>query len=131
MPQHEHQWNTIRAEQPDFLMLLGDNVYSDAPKMPEMQHYCYYRRQSRPEFRELVARTPTYTIWDDHDFGTNDCSGGPELFVPAWKLPVYRVFVTTGSIRIMEAEKTNLAATMISIWAMSISSCWMDVIIGI
>ena len=92
VPQHEHMWNTIRAESPDVLMLLGDNVYSDAPELPEMQHYCYYRRQSRPEFQRLVAQTPTYTIWDDHDFGTNDCSGGPETFQPAWKLPVYRVF---------------------------------------
>lgn len=92
VPQHEHMWNTIADESPDMLMLLGDNVYSDAPKMPEMQHYCYYRRQSRPEFQQLVAKTPTYTIWDDHDFGTNDCSGGPEINTPAWKLPVYKVY---------------------------------------
>lgn len=92
VPQHEYMWNTIRSEKPNVLMLLGDNVYSDAPEMPEMQHYCYYRRQSRPEFQRLVANTPTYAIWDDHDFGTNDCSGGPAILKPNWKLPVYRVF---------------------------------------
>ena len=92
VPQHEYMWNTIRAENPDVLFLLGDNVYSDAPKMPEMQNYCYYRRQSRPEFKQLISNTPTYTIWDDHDFGTNDCSGGPAINEPAWKLPVYRVY---------------------------------------
>ena len=92
VPQHEHMWNTIRAEKPDVLMLLGDNVYSDAPEMPEMQHYCYYRRQSRPEYQKLISTTPTFTIWDDHDFGVNDCSGGPAINEPAWKLPVYRVF---------------------------------------
>ena len=92
VPQHEYMWDTIRAEKPDVLFLLGDNVYSDAPKMPEMQHYCYYRRQSRPEFKQLIGNTPTYTIWDDHDFGTNDCSGGPAINEPKWKLPVYRVF---------------------------------------
>ena len=92
VPQHEHMWSTIRAENPDVLMLLGDNVYSDAPEMPEMQHYCYYRRQSRPEYKRLVSTTPTYSIWDDHDFGTNDCSGGPAINEPYWKLPVYKVF---------------------------------------
>lgn len=92
VPQHEYMWNTIRAEEPDVLLLLGDNVYSDAPKIPEMQHYCYYRRQSRPEYRRLIASSSVFSIWDDHDFGTNDCSGGPERFQPFWKLPVYKVF---------------------------------------
>jgi len=62
VPQHERMWNTIRAKKPDVLLLLGDNVYIDDPKTPAMQHYCYYRRQSRPEFRRLVATTPVYTI---------------------------------------------------------------------
>jgi len=92
VPQHERMWNTIRDKQPDVLFLLGDNVYIDDPKTPAMQHYCYYRRQSRPEFRRLVAHTPVYSIWDDHDFATNDSSGGPAIDKPAWKLPVYRVY---------------------------------------
>jgi alkaline phosphatase D len=74
VPPNERAWNVIRNQQPDLLLLLGDNVYSDDPKTPEMQHYCYYRRQSRPEFRQLVQSTPVYSIWDDHDFGTNDCA---------------------------------------------------------
>ena len=91
-PQHERMWNTIGDSQPDILLLLGDNIYSDAPESPEMQHFCYYRRQSRPEFRKLVASTPVYTIWDDHDFGVNDCSYGPDINIPAWKKPVWNVF---------------------------------------
>ena len=92
VPPNERMWDTIRAEEPDMLLLLGDNVYSDDPTTPAMQHYCYYRRQSRPEFSRLVASTPVYSIWDDHDFGTNDCSGGPDTFKPDWKLPVWNVF---------------------------------------
>jgi len=92
VPQHEYAWNTIAEQRPDILMLLGDNTYSDAPEMPEMQHYCYYRRQSRPEFRSLVSQVPVYTIWDDHDFGTNDCQGGPLVEEPYWKIPVWNVF---------------------------------------
>ncbi|MBT4694386.1 MAG: alkaline phosphatase [Planctomycetaceae bacterium] len=92
VPANEYAWNTIGQQRPDVLMLLGDNVYSDAPEMPEMQHYCYYRRQSRPEFRSLVSQVPVYTIWDDHDFGTNDCQGGPLVEEPYWKVPVWNVF---------------------------------------
>ncbi len=92
VPPNERVWTTISKQNPDALLLLGDNVYIDDPKSPEMQHYCYYRRQSRPEFRALVATTPVFSIWDDHDFGTNDCSGGPEINDPAWKQPVYNVF---------------------------------------
>ena len=92
VPKNERMWNTIRSFHPDLLLLLGDNVYIDHPQSPAMQRYCYYRRQSRPEFRRLIAQTPVYAIWDDHDFGTNDCTGGPDIDKPAWKLPVWKVF---------------------------------------
>ena len=92
VPHNERMWNTIRGKRPDVMLLLGDNVYIDDPKTPAMQHYCYYRRQSRPEFRRLVAETPVFSIWDDHDFATNDSSGGPQIEKPAWKRPVYNVY---------------------------------------
>jgi len=92
VPPNERVWDTVRGENPDLLLLLGDNVYIDDPQTPAMQHYCYYRRQSRPEFSRLVATTAVYSIWDDHDFGTNDCSGGPQIDKPAWKRPVWNVF---------------------------------------
>ncbi len=92
VPQHEHIWRTIDSFKPRLMLLLGDNIYSDNPQSPHMQRYSYYRRQSRPEFRDLMARTPVYSIWDDHDFGTNDCWGGPEIDVPKWKRPVWNLF---------------------------------------
>jgi alkaline phosphatase D len=92
VPDHERVWSTIVRTQPDLLLLLGDNTYSDKPTSPHMQRYCYYRRQSQPEFAELVDSTPVYSIWDDHDFGTNDCWGGPEIDDPVWKRPVWQVF---------------------------------------
>ena len=92
VPPHEHMWNTIRAHKPDAFLALGDNVYIDTPTWPEVQRYCYYRRQSRPEWRALVAGTPFYAIYDDHDFGENDCWCGAEIDDPMWKRPVWRVF---------------------------------------
>jgi len=91
-PQHERMWNTIILNSPTAFLLLGDNVYIDNPTRPAVQKYCYYRRQSRPEFREFSSSTPIYAIWDDHDFTTNDNWGGPEINKPEWKIPVWRLF---------------------------------------
>jgi len=85
-------WNTIAAHNLPAFLFLGDNVYIDNPTRPAVQKYCYYRRQSRPEFRNFVAFTAIYAIWDDHDFTTNDGWGGPKINEPAWKFPVWRLF---------------------------------------
>jgi len=91
-PQHERMWRTIISHNPMAFLLLGDNVYIDNPTRPAVQKYCYYRRQSRSEFREFSSSTPIYAIWDDHDFTTNDGWGGPEIDKPEWKIPVWRLF---------------------------------------
>ncbi len=90
--EHERMWDTIRERGPDALLLLGDNVYIDDPESPEMNRYCYYQRQSRPEFRRLVASTPVYAIWDDHDFACDDSWGGPDPELPYWKPMVWDIF---------------------------------------
>ena len=92
VPPNERVWDTICKHRPTAFLFLGDNVYIDAPQSPDMQRYCYYRRQSRPEYHRLIASTAIYAIWDDHDFGLNDCSGGPQINEPEWKIPVWRVF---------------------------------------
>ena len=91
-PWHEHMWATIAKRSPLAMLMLGDNVYIDCPKVPAAQQYCYNRRYSRPEYRALVARTAMYAIYDDHDFGTNDCIPGAEIDSPAWKRPAWRLF---------------------------------------
>lgn len=85
VPPNERMWDTIRSFRPDALLLLGDNVYIDDPESILMQQYTYQRRQSRPEWRALTAQTPTFTIWDDHDFSTNDTWGGADIAIPFWK----------------------------------------------
>ena len=92
-PQYERMWNTIAGHNLPAFLLLGDNVYIDNPTRPAVQQYCYYRRQSRPEFRDFVASTAIFAIWDDHDFTTNDAGGGPEIYTPEWKIPVWRTFI--------------------------------------
>jgi len=91
-PKHEHMWNTIAKRSPLALLMLGDNVYIDTPTVPATQRYCYYRRQSRPAWRRLVGATAVFSIYDDHDFGTNDCVPGPDIEDPPWKRRVWQVF---------------------------------------
>ena len=85
VPENERMWKTIQKQSPDALLLLGDNVYIDDPESKLMQQYTYQRRQSRPEWRALTSETPVYTIWDDHDFSTDDSWGGADVDVPFWK----------------------------------------------
>jgi len=91
-PKFERMWDTIRSHKPRAMFLLGDNVYIDTPEIVETQKYCYYRRQSRPEFNAFVAQTPIFAVYDDHDFGDNDCYGSPDKNFPKWKRPVLKVF---------------------------------------
>lgn len=92
-PINERMWDTIAISKPDALLLLGDNVYIDLPEEPRGLHrYTYYRRQSRPEFRRLVATTPVYAIWDDHDCALDDVWMGPYLDRPHWKPSMLTVF---------------------------------------
>jgi len=91
-PPTERMWDTILAHKPLAFLFLGDNIYIDAPTKPDIQRYHYYRRQSRPEFRRLAAATAIYAVWDDHDFGTDNCVPGPDVDKPEWKLPVWRLF---------------------------------------
>jgi len=94
VPENERMWDTIGSSDPRAILLLGDNVYIDDPESVVMQQYTYQRRQSRPEWRKLTARTPVFTIWDDHDFSTNDSWGGADIDVPFWKkdwvFPIFR-----------------------------------------
>lgn len=92
IPWNERMWNTLDSRRPAAALLLGDNVYIDMPEVPQTQRYCYYRRQSQPDYRRFAARTPIYAIWDDHDFGKDDCVSSLSLDDPPWKRDVLEVF---------------------------------------
>jgi len=91
-PEHEYMWNTLDKQNLTAFLGLGDNVYIDTPEIPETQKYCYYRRQSRSEYRNFTSNVPMYAIWDDHDFGDNDCTSSTSLDEPEWKMDVLEVF---------------------------------------
>ncbi len=91
-PWFEPIWDVIGSRDPIAFLFLGDNVYIDNPTLPEVQKYTYYRRQSLPRYRQFVASTGIYAIWDDHDFTTDDGWGGPEIDNPAWKREVWNIY---------------------------------------
>ena len=92
-PYYEYMWSTLASRQLDAMLMLGDNVYIDIPEMPGAFHdYTYYRRQSQPDFRNLVQSTAMYAIWDDHDAATDDIWMGPYQDRPVWKQPMVDLF---------------------------------------
>lgn len=91
-PPKEKIWDVIAGRSPDAILLLGDNVYIDQPKSRTKQRVHYYRRQLRPEFQRLTASTSVYAVYDDHDLGVDDSSGGPRRFKPSWKFKSWKVF---------------------------------------
>lgn len=91
-PEFERVFTTIKSHFPLAFLQLGDNVYVDQPEKRAIQRYCYYRRQSSVPYRSLVASVNIASIWDDHDFGDNDCWYGDDSDAPAWKRTVFKTF---------------------------------------
>src|SRR5688572_29814760 len=61
----------IVEQQPDLLIYLGDNIYSDTYSMDTLRMN-YDILAAKPEFQKLKASVPMLATWDDHDFGWND-----------------------------------------------------------
>lgn len=83
-------FTSIANAKPDFMIWLGDNIYYREPDWlsENAMRYRYAQNRELPEFRNLLANTHNYAIWDDHDYGPNDSDGtfrGKE-----WALDVFR-----------------------------------------
>lgn len=69
--------DAIRAQQPQFIVFTGDNVYYDSPaatraktlKAMRAKWHCQFRTQ---RFAELFQAMPAYWQKDDHDYRFND-----------------------------------------------------------
>ncbi len=117
VPESERIWDVIHSHNPSAFLFMGDNVYINMPENPNALHdYTYYRRQSRPEFKRLVAGSSIYAIWDDHDAATDDVWLGPYKDKPAWKMPLLEKFKQNWNNPYYGSEE----------WP----SCWHDFSIG-
>ena len=66
-------WEYINSYKPNYLMLLGDNVYGDFNDFEAKSLLSAYSKLNKNKyFLNLKRNTEIYPIWDDHDYGTND-----------------------------------------------------------
>jgi hypothetical protein len=79
--QHFKIWEKLAEKKPEYLLMIGDNVYADVSggntskaTNPEIIWNRYVdARLSYPLFfqQKLI---PTHALWDDHDYGENDAN---------------------------------------------------------
>lgn len=86
-------FNSIKAEDYDLFLMLGDNVYGDSEREDLLELREAYDMQ-RQNFDSFNFDFPFEAIWDDHDYGLND--GGSDyknkidaekLFLDFWEIP--------------------------------------------
>lgn len=92
VPKNEGIWRVMAKTRPIAYLGLGDNVYIDVPKWQNVQRLHYYRRMLRQEYREIIAGSAIYAVWDDHDMYANDSEGGYGTNTVPWKMPTLEVF---------------------------------------
>ena len=88
-------WNSVSKLNPDYIFLIGDNVYADiGDKLselngckPERLLNRYIETRTRLELFYLKQLIPIAMIWDDHDYGKNN--GGSDY---KYKFASKRIF---------------------------------------
>lgn len=101
---HQPVWERIRRQQPEALLLLGDNIYMDyfprlyQSKKWDLQRFAdeMYRRYAAqwqvPGFRELLAGVKQVgSVWDDHDFAWNQSHGAGAVDKPFVEIDKRRI----------------------------------------
>ena len=87
-------WPSIKKENLDGFIFLGDNVYGDLPsgKLLKMQKAYQMQRKRLP--RWLMDEKEILAIWDDHDYGLNDAGSeyplkrqSQEIYLNFWEIP--------------------------------------------
>ena len=89
----------LAAQQADFALLMGNTTYSDlsSPAATEADFWTAYKANRADSFFQSFAnRTPIFTVWNDHDYGTNDSDSSYALksasraaFGKYWANPPY------------------------------------------
>ncbi len=84
-------FDNLAKARPDLMLWLGDNVYLREPDWNSRSGilHRYTHTRSLPEMQALLAGSAHYAIWDDHDYGPNDCDRGfwnKEQTLDAFKL---------------------------------------------
>jgi alkaline phosphatase D len=86
-------WRAVADANPDLFLFLGDNLYADAEDEATFRRRYDEFRAVQP-LQDFRRRFRHLAMWDDHDFGTDDCGGdyplkqlSQQLFCDAWNVP--------------------------------------------
>lgn len=89
--EHFKIWDALAAKNPEYLLMIGDNVYADysgpsSPQAtnPEILWNRYVETRMKLPFYFQQKLIPTHGLWDDHDYGANN-SGATYPFKAASK----------------------------------------------
>ena len=87
-------WETIKKEDLDYFVFLGDNVYGDLPSGSLRKMADAYKKQKN-NFPEWLENVEILSIWDDHDYGLNDAGSeyplkrqSQEIYLNFWGIPL-------------------------------------------
>ena len=86
-------FNTIKSENYDLFLMIGDNVYGDSEREDLKELREAYDKQ-RQNFNNIDFNVPFEAIWDDHDYGLNDAGkeyafkeDAEQFFLDFWNVP--------------------------------------------
>ena len=86
-------FNTIKSENYDLFLMIGDNVYGDSEREDLKELREAYDKQTE-NFNSFNFNFPFEAIWDDHDYGLNDAGkeyafkeDAEQLFLDFWNVP--------------------------------------------
>jgi len=70
-------FQSIADQKPNAMIWLGDNIYYREGDWETYQNMMnrYFHARKVNSMQALLNACPNYAIWDDHDFGPNDCDG--------------------------------------------------------
>jgi alkaline phosphatase D len=100
-------FEAIRAQSPDVMLWLGDNVYMRETDWwsPEGIAYRYAHGRATRDLQPLLASAVHYATWDDHDYGPNDSDrsyvhkgAALDVFRRYWPNPTHGVPGAPGAI---------------------------------
>lgn len=87
-------FQSIKKDNFNLFLMLGDNVYGDTERSDLMELKLAYKKQ-KENFKSQKFNFPFEAIWDDHDYGLNDAgreypskTKSKDLFLDFWNVPM-------------------------------------------
>ena len=67
-------WGVIRAQEPDMMLLLGDNHYGNSLNQNRLKK-AYDELAAIPQYKTFRQKIATFPTWDNHDYGDQKYPG--------------------------------------------------------